>query len=101
MVEDSLHNTGYFRYLAPTLPPDRGDLIVYPSRSYAKYRGLIPTGFGSSSPRIGHVGIVGSSGRVIHCSAGNYKNGDAIQETSDTVFKKIPYHTFLTFSGVE
>lgn len=55
-----------------------GDVLVWPDRG----------------DKQGHIGIVTLSNElgpiaVIHCSAGNYRNdGDAIQETDATLFKK-------------
>lgn len=77
---DLLENTGLFESAGG---PQAGALIVYPSRRVA-----IAGGYEEPGPAIGHVGILTSPAKVIHCSAGNYRRtGDAIQETDLKVFR--------------
>lgn len=94
MVEDSTWPLGFFDRVPGD--PEPGDLLVYPSRSYAKLYQDYPKG-----PTIGHVGIVTGKNRVIHCSAGNYRaKKDAIQETDPSVFTRVPYMRALRYVGV-
>src|SRR5262249_23570787 len=75
MVFDASQATGLFRP-APLIVP--GVILVYP---------------GGGLHKVGHCGIVtrltanGAPAMVIHCSSGNSKRGDAIQETPPTVFQ--------------
>lgn len=74
MVHDAGNRTGLFRP-APLMIP--GVVLVYP-------------GVGR---KVGHCGVlteVGTSpaeAKVVHCSAGNSRRGDAIQETDLSVFR--------------
>jgi cell wall-associated NlpC family hydrolase len=88
MVHDANTDTGFLSKLAAAKP---GCLIVY----------------GKPGPgKVGHVGIVtkvdaaGKVKTVIHCSSGNGKKGDAIQETPPTVFNQ-PGTIFAWFAGVD
>jgi cell wall-associated NlpC family hydrolase len=89
---DAMYYDGYRRQAGffELLPNARaGALIVYP----AGKRG------------VGHVGIVTAvdaqrrATRVLHCSAGNYRKGDAIAETPPDVFKR-PETVHLWFSDL-
>jgi LysM repeat protein len=77
MVNDARRESGFFRHLSG---PRVGCIVVFP---------------GPPLRKIGHVGIVtevNAAGtavtKVIHCSAGNGRKGDAIQETSAAVFNQ-------------
>ena len=88
MVHDGRKASGYFEPLAK---PKVGALIVYGKNPKAS---------------VGHVGIVtaldaaGGVSKVIHCSSGNHKLGDAIQETAPTVFLKQPSTIYLWYAGL-
>jgi len=75
MVNDAKESTGMFRPATLIVP---GVILVFAS---------------GGGHRVGHCGIVtkvGAAGMpetVIHCSSGNSRNGDAIQETPPTVFR--------------
>jgi hypothetical protein len=75
MVFDATQSTGFFRPATLMVP---GVILVYP---------------GGKLHKVGHCGIVtklgpgGLPSTVIHCSSGNSKKGDAIQETSPAIFQ--------------
>lgn len=89
MVHDAKKETGFLSQLPLPKP---GCLIVFGK----------PPGAG----KVGHVGIVtkvDSAGKVltvIHCSSGNWKKGDAIQETPPTVFNQ-PGTIFAWYEGLD
>lgn len=63
-------SVGIFEQLAA---PKRGAIVVFPDAGGAQ----------------GHIGVLTSATKVVHCSKGNdTKFGDAIRETDLTVFKK-------------
>ena len=85
MVHDAQSSTGFFTRIGE---PRVGCIVVY----------------GSSPPRrkVGHVGIVTAvepEARVLHCSHGNARAGDAICETAVTVFSQ-PDTIFAWYDGV-
>lgn len=88
MVHDAKTSTGFFDRIDKPKP---GCLIVYPK---------------SARPKIGHVGIVtrlntdGTVARVLHCSSGASRQGDAVAETAPTVFNT-PLTIFAWYAGVE
>lgn len=89
MVHDARKSSGFFSGLDK---PKAGCLIVFGK----------PPGAG----KVGHVGIVtkvdaaGKVKAVIHCSAGNAKKGDAIQETAPIVFDQ-PGTIHAWFDGLD
>jgi len=88
IVHDANVATGFFTKLDT---PKRGCLIVYPSSK-------------STGVKIGHVGIVtevsgGKATKVIHCSSGNSKRGDAIAETGPEVWNK-PITIYAWYEGL-
>lgn len=81
--------------------PRPGALLVYPSLTLARrhVKPVPPRG-----PKVGHVAIVVAFEpklRIIHCSAGNERHGDAIAETDDSVFRAVPYRAAVWFSGID
>ena len=76
MVFDAAQVTGLFRPATLLMP---GVILVFP---------------GGALHKVGHCGIVtrmapnGMPAAVIHCSSGNSKRGDAIQETPPQVFQQ-------------
>ena len=88
IVNDAQKSTGFFERIETPRP---GCLIVYPA---------------SLKPKVGHVGIVTKidakgtvAARVIHCSAGNSKTGDAVRETDPAVFNT-KLTIFAWYAGV-
>lgn len=100
IVEDSRQPTGLW---SRSEDPGLGQVLVYPSRSYARSRHLDEEG--NPGPAIGHVGVIvkGAPGmRVVHCSAGNMKRFDrAIAETSAEVLLKVPYVITARYAGMD
>ena len=89
IVHDAGHDIGFFSRIDVPRP---GALVVYPARKK------------NGKTIVGHVGIITSVAadgaiRVIHCSSTNSKNGDAIQETDDKVFKANPKSVYAWFAG--
>ena len=87
MVHDATRPGGLFTRLST---PRVGALAVYGRRGAGSY---------------GHCGVIsavegGRIAKVIHCSSGNDRNGDAIQETGPAVFEK-PDVVFAWFDGLD
>lgn len=87
MVHDAGEVTGIFK---PALVIVPGVILVYPGKG----------------KRVGHCGIVSEMGaspadmKIIHCSSGNSRRGDAIQETGPEVFGN-PATIAIWYEGID
>lgn len=97
IYEDTRQPTGLW---SRSDEPRAGDVLVYPSRGYARKQAL-----GADGPTMGHVGVIvheAPGTKVVHCSSGNQRKFDrAIAETDAEVLLRVPYVIAARFTGID